>query len=203
MQSAHDLTRHAANRDAHHPPTRFPLPVRGAFPRLPGLPPAKAKRLLVGLLISVLLAATPASAHQWNFFPIGWAGPFYDGSTAQYHPERLCGLYCPSYACVVASTSYLGLGLVRYPVWVTNNQGLAVHYCTNDRDTKGWIVVIGVTGLSWSFAPLFSSWYFDNCNTPNRCNMFTPGTTGSTAWLPRNSSGGTYYQATHHGNYCW
>lgn len=198
MPLAHDLI----GREARAPRAPYVNP----FPRVVGeiLPILfclrAAKNTLFALVISILIAAAPAFAHQGNFFPIGWSGPWFDGSTAQYHPERFCGLYYPSYACLVASTSYAGVGLVRWPILVTNNQGLAVRYCTNDRDTKGWIVVVGQTGLSWSFRPEFD---YSTCNTPKRCNMFTPGIASSIASQPWNSSSGTYYQATHQGNSCW
>ncbi len=94
----------------------------------------------------------------------------------------------------------LGRGLVKWPIWVSNTQGLGVRYCTNDTRTKGWIVVIGVTGLSWAFTPLFD---YSQCNTPSRCQAFNPGTAGGPAFLPWNSSSGTYYQSNHHANYCW
>jgi hypothetical protein len=200
MQCAHDFIGPAGKRHAHHRPTTFSPLVHRILPHLLR-PPLKSTGLLVAFAIGIFFAGGPAHAHSDTFLPVGWSGPWYDGSTLLGHPERLCGLYYPSYACLVASTSYLSQGLIRWPIWVRNNQGLDVLYCTNDRDTRGWIVVIGVPGLSWSFTPIF--WFFRECGTPNRCNMFIPGEAGGIASLPWNSSGGTYYQANHHGNYCW
>lgn len=206
MQPAYDLIRRAPERHAHYGPIWLSLLVRRILPELVCLRPAKARHLLVSFLIGISLAAAPGYAHKSDFLPVGWSGPWYDGSTGQYHPERLCGLYYPSYACLVGSTSVPiapPFPLVRWPLWVRNNQGLNTRYCTNDRDTKGWIVVIGQTGLTWAFTPSLMPQDISACNTPTRCQYFVPGTANGWAPLPWNSSGGTYYQATNHGMYCW
>jgi len=148
------------------------------------------RHFLLTLLVFALVSA-PLSAHCW--YPLGWSGPWSGGGTTSDHPENLCKNYA-AYACIVSGTESFGIPLEKWPIYVTNSAGLATTYWTNNTRTPGWIVVIGVTGLSWGFTPLGGT------HNHVTCQMFTPGQAGGLASVTWGSSR-YYYQATFAGSF--
>ena len=149
-------------------------------------------RFLVVSLVLVFVSA-PASAHWW--YPLGWSGPYAGGGTTSDHPENLCKNYA-AYACIVSGTETFGIPLEKWPIQVWNSAGLDTTYYTNDTRTPGWIVVIGVTGLTWGFRPIPGA----NERTRIYCQMFSPGQAGGVASVSWGSSR-YYYQATFAGSF--
>lgn len=149
------------------------------------------KPLLIAALIALCVSLSPAFAHSWS--PLGWSGVWSGGGTTSDHPENLCQNYT-SYACVVAGTQTFGNPLQQWQVSVWNSGGLNTYYLTNNTNTPGWIVVIGVTGLSWSIQPTPGTY---NGVT---CQIFDPGVASGVASL----NWGTaryYYQAVFNGSF--
>jgi len=145
------------------------------------------------VVASVLVCAglTPAFAHSW--YPLGWSGPISGGGTTSDHPENLCQNFS-SYACIVAGTQTFGVPLKEWRVDVWNSGGLNTTYYTNNTNTPGWIVVIGVTGLTWSIQPIPGSY------GGVICQMFNPGSAGGIASVSWGASR-YYYQAVFNGSY--
>lgn len=149
------------------------------------------KRVLAVAVFAYCVAAAPAFAHSWS--PLGWAGPYPGGGTTIYHPENLCKDFT-GYVCIVSGTQTFGIPLEEWRIHVSNSGGLSTDYYTDDRDNPGWIVVIGVTGLSWNFTPIPGSY------GGIVCQMFTPG---QAVGLASQSYGGSryYYQAVFNGSF--
>lgn len=149
------------------------------------------KSVLVVAFVLVCVALTPAFAHSW--YPLGWSGPISGGGTTSDHPENLCNNFA-SYACIVAGTQTFGIPLQRWRIDVWNSGGLNTSYLTNNTNTPGWIVVIGVTGLTWSFQPIPGAY------EGIICQMFNPGSAGGIASVSWGASR-YYYQAVFNGSY--
>jgi hypothetical protein len=144
------------------------------------------KKLLAFAILAACVAATPVFAH--SLYPLGWNGPYSNGGTTSSHPENLCQHFASS-ACIVAAAHASGVPLTKWRIDVRNSRGLNTQYYTNDTNTPGWIVVVGVTGISWTFEAMVGSY------NGNVCAMFTPGPVNGIAtqsW----SGGNHYYQAT-------
>jgi hypothetical protein len=169
-----------------------PLVLGRMATRIAGLDGARARHLKLCALIALCFASAPAFGHI-GFYPQGWSGLWSNGIADPTHPEHLCGSY-PEHTCIVAATHTFNSPLTRWPISVRNNAGLNVIYCTDDRRNRGWIVVIGVTGLSWVFEPLPGTgppW----CDGMGgiRCTYFVPAQDGGIGSVPWNWGGGNYY----------
>lgn len=151
------------------------------------------KLALVVMFVLLCAGTTPAIAHSW--YPLGWSGPIDGGGTTNDHPENLCQRFS-SYACIVAGTQTFGIPLQKWRIDVWNSGGLNTSYYTNDKDTKGWIVVIGAIGQLWQFTPVPGTY------NGIFCSMFNPASASGVASLPWGSSSTRrYYQAVFNGSY--
>jgi hypothetical protein len=149
------------------------------------------KSALVVALVLACGAITPASAHSWS--PLGWSGPWSGGEITDGHPERFCNDYA-AYTCIVAGTQTFGIPLTQWRIDVWNSAGLNTTYLTNTRGTPGWIVVIGVTGLTWGIQPMGGTY------EGVTCQMFQPGSAGGFASVNWGSSR-FFYQAVFNGSF--
>lgn len=150
-----------------------------------------SRSLLLVLLLCGLNALS--MAHNPSFLPSGWSGPTSGGGTSSSHPENLCKNFT-TYACMVGGINSFGYGLGNWPVYVTNSAGESFSYSTNNGGTKGWIVVIGVTGRGWSYSAPPGS------HDGKVCQIMTPSAASGLA----NTAYGTsryYYQATINGSF--
>jgi hypothetical protein len=148
------------------------------------------KKKRIGVLLS-LAAAVGFAASQWS--PYGWSGPYPNGGVGTIYPENLCASFTP-YACIVAGVKTFNTALTKWPVNVQNSAGLNVDYTTNNRDTPGWIVVIGVTGLSWTISPAIGS------HNGIFCDSMFPSPAGGSASVAYGSAR-YFYQAVFEGTY--
>ena len=73
-----------------------------------------------------------------------------------------------------------------------NNGGLNVTYYTNNGNTPGWIMVLGVPGLSWSFSGMPGAYGGRVCQyfSPAVVSYYAGTAYGSSRYFYESSSGG-------------
>ena len=121
-------------------------------------------------------------------------GPYPNAPVGKQYPTNLCQYYTQAVCLTAGLQDQYGVALQKYRLDVTNSGGLNTTYYTDDRDTKGWIVVLGVPGLTWGFSG------FPGAYGGRVCQYFSPAVISYYAGTAYGSS--RYYYESISAGYC-